>query len=85
MASTHDTRELRIRWGERIRTLRTERGLSLMQVASQVGTDKGYLARIERGLIGARGPSDDMRKRIAEVLGARVEDLFTHDGQEGAA
>lgn len=82
MAPTHDTSNLRLRWGERIRALRKERDLSLMQVASQVGTDKGYLARIERGQIGHRGPSEDMRMRIAEVLGVREEDLFTYDETE---
>lgn len=70
--------ELRIMWGRRLEEIRRRRGLSQMEVATRAGTDKGYYRRIERGQVGARGPSDDMRMRIAAALDVQVVDIWIY-------
>lgn len=62
-------------WGERIRKLRTERGLSRVKFAHLVDVDPSNVWRIENGYV---APSDATRVRIAEALGLRVEDIFTY-------
>ncbi len=55
-------------FGQRVRTLRTERGWSLAELAAAVPCDKGHLSRIETG---QRRPTDELARRIDDVLGAR--------------
>lgn len=69
---------LRIGWGNRLRELRLERGMSQMALAVASGLDKSYYARIERGEVGARGTSDDVRMRIAAGLGVQVADIWSY-------
>ena len=51
--------------GRAIRALRTERGVSLSQLAVAAGVDKGYLSRVERGL---KVPSVAIVLRISTAL-----------------
>ncbi|WP_412749135.1 helix-turn-helix domain-containing protein [Krasilnikovia sp. M28-CT-15] len=55
-------------FGQRVRALRNERGLSLAELAAAIPCDKGHLSRIENG---ARRPTAELAHRIDDVLGAR--------------
>ncbi|RJX36424.1 MAG: cupin domain-containing protein [Desulfarculus sp.] len=59
--------------GGKIKALRTEKKLTLQQVAGQANCTAAYLSQIERD---KASPSIASLKRIAEVLGARIVDLF---------
>lgn len=69
------TKPLEVRWGETIRDLRTEQGLSLQALADMSGLDPGHISRAERGLAGL---GDQSRMAIARALGRRVEQIFTY-------
>lgn len=55
-------------FGEMLRQLRTQRGLSLSELARAIHYNKGYLSRVENGL---RVPSEDVARQCDEVLNAR--------------
>jgi transcriptional regulator with XRE-family HTH domain len=59
--------------GRAIRALRTEKALSLSQLALAASIDKGYLSRVERGL---KVPSVAIILRISTVLGVSAAQLF---------
>lgn len=59
--------------GRAIRALRTEKALSLSQMALAASIDKGYLSRVERGL---KVPSVAIILRISTVLGVSAAQLF---------
>jgi transcriptional regulator with XRE-family HTH domain len=54
-------------FGERMRSLRKERKLTLEQVARKVGTHKGYVSGIETGKV--RPPSVKLIRKLAKVFG----------------
>lgn len=58
----------RVQVGQLIRQLRLARGLTLDEVAAQVGCVKGYLSTIERGL--RPPPGVELAARLEEALGA---------------
>lgn len=62
-------------WGERIRELRDERGLSLNQLSRDAEIDQSQLWKAERG---ERGLGDEARMRLAGALGVRVEAIFVY-------
>jgi transcriptional regulator with XRE-family HTH domain len=72
--------------GERIRTLRRERSLSLMEMAQRTGYSVGYLSQIERGL---SSPSLRTMVSLGEAFGIGLSGLFspgpsvTEDGGDG--
>lgn len=59
--------------GEKIKSLRQRRGLTIAETASKTGIDKGTLSRIENGKM--KGTLDSHAK-IAEALGVRLPDLY---------
>lgn len=63
----------RITPGERIRLLRTEKGLTLAQLAKKVGIGASYLSEIERGQV---SPAPATLSRIAEHLGISMTQLL---------
>jgi len=65
-------------WGARVRDLRIERGLSLMQLSRLANVDPSMLSKIERGLVGT---SDDTRLRIASALEADPNDLWSYPAE----
>lgn len=67
--------DLAIQWGERIRTLRQERGISANKLSRLADIDHSQLWRVERG---EKGLSDEARMRLAAALDVRVEDIFTY-------
>jgi transcriptional regulator with XRE-family HTH domain len=60
--------------GERIRALRTARGIAQADLAATVGVSKSYLSHIEAG---RRLVSADLLRKLADALGVDVEQLQT--------
>lgn len=60
-------------FGDRVRLLRNERGISQEQLALACGLDRTYIGGVERG---ERNISLINIYKIAEALGASVGDLF---------
>lgn len=58
--------------------LRKKRGLTLNQLAAEVGSDVGNLSRIERGL---QGYSDQIISKLASALSVPTAALFAEDQQ----
>src|ERR687894_2550583 len=61
--------------GETLRAVRTERGLTLRQVAEGAHVSISYLAEIERG---EKDPSSRVLESVAEGLGVGMGDLLLH-------
>ena len=59
--------------GERIRSLRKSRHLTIVAVAKTTGIDQATLSRIENGLMTG---TLDSHRRIAEALGVRLTELY---------
>jgi SOS-response transcriptional repressor LexA len=59
--------------GKNIRRLRKQQGLTLNQLATEIGSDVGNLSRIERGV---QGYSDQIINKIAGALRVPVAELF---------
>lgn len=59
-----------------MRELRKARKMTLDELAARVGTTKGYLSQIETG---ARKPSLDMLRHIAEALGTDAGAIISAD------
>lgn len=62
--------------GERIRTVRQARRLSLRTLASATQTSPGFLSELERGRVNA---SISTLRRIADGLGLTLPDLFSEE------
>lgn len=59
--------------GERIKKLRTGAHLTQEELAKAVGVDRSTIAQYENG---SRRPRDNIKAKIADVLGTGVEPLF---------
>ncbi|MGB9662428.1 MAG: helix-turn-helix transcriptional regulator [Moorellaceae bacterium] len=57
----------------RLIALRKEKGLTQQQVADMLGITRSFYGMIETG---DRNPTLDLAKRIAEIFGTGIEDLF---------
>ena len=66
-------------FGERLRELREEAGLSQSELAGKVGIDYSYLSKIEGGV--KPPPSEQVLTRLAEVLNADRDELMTLAGK----
>ncbi|WP_432034791.1 helix-turn-helix domain-containing protein [Streptomyces cucumeris] len=66
--------------GERLRTLRRARRLTLRAVSGSAGISEGYLSQIERG---QANPSIATLQQISSALGLKVADLFGDDFTSG--
>ncbi|HWT19721.1 MAG TPA: helix-turn-helix transcriptional regulator, partial [Variovorax sp.] len=60
--------------GERLKELRTVRGLSLRDLAAQAGVSATLLSQIERSVT---DPSLETMRRLAGVFGESVSSLFS--------
>ena len=58
--------------GRAVRAIRTERGLSQVQLAAATGFIQAWISHVERG---ARNPSWENVGRLAEGLGVSVSEL----------
>ncbi len=65
--------------GARIRNLRTQRGMTLVQVASEAGLSHSFLSQVERGL---ERLSMNSLFRIARALGTTQQDLLTEEAAD---
>lgn len=66
---------------QQIKSARARREMTLAELASRVGVDKGYLSRVERGL---KIPSISTLLKIAETLEVPVSQLFGESVDESA-
>lgn len=66
-------KSLSIRFGERVRELRKERGFSQEGFAAACGFDRTYISGIERG---RRNPSLSAIEILAKALNVSVAELF---------
>lgn len=65
--------------GNKIRQLRTQKGLTLEELASRSELTKGFLSQLERNLT---SPSIDSLDDILEALGTNLADFFQEDKVE---
>lgn len=65
--------------GQRIKTLRKEKGISLSELANLAGVAKSYISSIERGI--QNNPSIQFLEKVGSVLGISVEVLLQEDGE----
>lgn len=64
-------------FGERLRGLRKAKGLTLRQVAAQVGVGFTYLSRVETGrMTYGDYPSEQLIHKLAEALDADEDELL---------
>lgn len=70
----------RIRFGARIRELRSERQLTQEELADRVGVFRTYMSRVETGIA---NPTLTLIHALADALGVPVVDLF--DAPAGTA
>jgi transcriptional regulator with XRE-family HTH domain len=64
-------------FGQRVRAIRQQQGLSLNDLEQRTGVNKGYLSQLEREA--QRNPSVHIAKRIADALGLALDDLLAPD------
>ncbi|MGO9109822.1 MAG: helix-turn-helix domain-containing protein [Thermoguttaceae bacterium] len=62
---------------ERIRTLRTQAGLSLEELATKARVSKTYLWELEKDQGGVKKPSADVLLRLATALSTTIADLMS--------
>lgn len=68
-----DDHEIRIRFGEAVKEARTELGLSIVQLAREVGFDqRSSICQLERGVNGVVMPK---ALRLVEYLGIDVAEV----------
>lgn len=67
---------LTAQWGRNIKRLRRERELNQEELARLVRVHPTNFSRFETG---KQRPTDEVRIRIAQALGVRVEDIFVYD------
>jgi transcriptional regulator with XRE-family HTH domain len=65
--------DIRIEFGNRVRGLRKQRGLTQMDLAIGLGVGRSYLSQVERGL---RDPGLRLVKSIADALSMPLSKLF---------
>jgi transcriptional regulator with XRE-family HTH domain len=65
--------------GTAIRAIREAQQISLRELQKKTGLNRGYLSRMERGLI--REPSDPAVQKVASAL-AVPPDAITHEEKE---
>ncbi|PWC19022.1 helix-turn-helix domain-containing protein [Brenneria corticis] len=68
-----NAKNITIRFGQRVKTLRLQAGLSQEAFADKCGLDRTYISGIERGV---RNPTLEVIGVIADGLGINLKDLF---------
>lgn len=59
--------------GERLRTIRTQKGMTQEEVAKRAGTERGYYAKLEQGYT---LPSLKLLDKILKALESRFRDVL---------
>lgn len=62
--------------GTRIREIRKSKGMTILELATAIGSDVGNVSRLETN---KQGYSENTLVKIASALGVTVADLFTED------
>lgn len=70
-----NTRDITLIFGQRIKTLRVQAGLTQMALASKCNLDRTYLSGIERGV---RNPTLEIISTLAVGLDISVMELFNY-------
>jgi HTH-type transcriptional regulator, competence development regulator len=66
-----------MRFGDKVRGLRTAKGLSQRALGERVGVSFTYVSKVENGKLDFGDyPSEDLIRRLATALGADEEDLL---------
>lgn len=65
--------------GKNLKRIRLRRGLSQLNVAKSVGVSKGTISLYESD---GRTPTLLVAKKIADVLGCKLDDFFSDEGKE---
>ena len=66
-----------MRFGEEIRRLRRSKGMSLRELAADVGVGFTYLSKIENNKLDfADWPSENLIERLADALGMPCDELM---------
>mgnify|MGYP002376702348 FL=1 len=73
LSGMKNSNNITVRFGQRVRQLRTELGLSQEAFADKCGLDRTYISGIERGV---RNPTLEVIAVIADGLGKSLEALF---------
>jgi transcriptional regulator with XRE-family HTH domain len=63
--------------GQRLRALRTERGLTILELAAKAGVSSGSISQIERG---ASNPSVSTLQKLRAALGVTLWSFLESDG-----
>lgn len=71
-----DSQNVQIRFGERVRTIRSEKGISQEALAATAGLHRTYVSSVERG---ERNVSLSTIERLAEALEISMADLMPPD------
>jgi transcriptional regulator with XRE-family HTH domain len=77
-----ETSQLREKFGQKVRWLRGERGLTQEQLAERAGISVDFLSLIERG---KSSPSFENLEELADALEASVAELFSFEGGRSEA
>lgn len=65
------------KFGQRVRELRQQKGLTLRELAPQVGVGYSYLSKVERGRLDfGDSPSESLIHRLADVLDGDEDELL---------
>ncbi|MCL6363848.1 XRE family transcriptional regulator [Pectobacterium carotovorum subsp. carotovorum] len=67
------SKDITVRFGQRVKTLRLQAGLSQEAFADKCGLDRTYISGIERGV---RNPTLEVIGVIADGLGIKLKYLF---------
>lgn len=67
------SRDVCVRFGERLRQLREKRGLNQIQLSEKIGIENSHLSRLESG---KREPGLYMLELLAKGLGVTISELM---------
>ena len=76
---TNKTRRHAMKIGKNLKKIRLSKGLSQLNVAESVGVTKGTISLYESD---GRTPTLFVAKKIADVLGCKLDDFFSNEGKE---
>ncbi|AHJ77113.1 helix-turn-helix domain-containing protein [Kosakonia sacchari] len=74
-----NSENIKVLLGQRVRTLRTQAGLSQEGFAEKCGLDRTYMSGIERGI---RNPTLEILYILATALHIELATLLTFDGSD---
>jgi DNA-binding XRE family transcriptional regulator len=69
------TTDLAVTWGERLRSERRRRKVSVLELSRHAEVSPQYIYMLEAGRY---SPSDDLRVKLAAALEVKVEDIWSY-------